>query len=77
MRLHFDVDALDPEFMPVMFPEPGGLSFEGAREFPSLVWATGRTAGMSVACYHPVLDTDGKAGTRLAALIADVRSSHA
>jgi len=26
--LHFDVDVLDPELMPVMFPEPEGLTFQ-------------------------------------------------
>jgi arginase len=75
--LHFDVDALDPKFMPVMFPESGGLTFEETREFLSLVWASGRIVGMSIACYHPVLDTDGSAGARLVTLIVDVLSSHA
>lgn len=75
--LHFDVDALDPKFMPVMFPESGGLTFEETREFLSLVWAAGRTVGMSIACYHPVLDIDGSAGERLVTLIVDVLSSHA
>ena len=75
--LHFDVDALDPQLMPVMFPESGGLTFEETREFLSLVWAAGRTVGMSIACYHPVLDTDGSAGARLVALILDVLSSYA
>lgn len=75
--LHFDVDSLDPKFMPVMFPETGGLTFEETREFLSLVWATGRTVGMSIACYHPVLDIDGSAGTRLVTLIVDVLSSQA
>lgn len=74
--LHFDVDAIDPKFMPVMFPEPGGLTFEETQEFLSLVWSTGRTAGMSIACYHPVLDIDGSAGSRLATLIADCLSGH-
>jgi arginase len=74
--LHFDVDALDPELMPVMFPEPGGLTFEETREFLSLVWATGLTVGMSIACYHPVLDIDNSAGERLVTLIVDVLSSH-
>ena len=72
--LHFDVDALDPKLVPVMFPEPGGLTYEETREFLKLVWAAGRIAGMSIACYHPVLDIDGSAGTQLAALIVDVLS---
>ncbi|NOQ43092.1 MAG: hypothetical protein GQ560_01380 [Dehalococcoidia bacterium] len=72
--LHFDVDVLDPEFMPVMFPEPGGLTFEEVRELLTLVWASGRIIGMSIACYHPVLDIDGNASERLAALLSNVLS---
>ena len=70
--LHFDVDVLDPEFMPVMFPEPGGLTFEEAKEFLGLVWASGRVIGMSIACYHPRLDADGKAGARLVSLVSEI-----
>ncbi len=75
--LHFDVDVIDPKLMPVMFPESRGLTFEETEEFLSLVWAEGRPVGMSIACYHPVLDIDSNAGARLATLIADVLSSHA
>jgi len=74
--LHFDVDVLDPEFMPVMFPEPGGLTFEEALEFLTLVWASGQIIGMSVACYHPMLDIDGNAGVRLVTLVSNVLSNH-
>jgi arginase len=74
--LHFDVDVLDPEFMPVMFPEPGGLTFEEVLEFLSLVWASGRIIGMSIACYHPKLDIDGNASIRLVTLISNVLSNH-
>ncbi len=74
--LHFDVDAIDPTLMPVMFPEPGGLTIAETQEFLKRVWATGRITGMSVACYHPTLDADGSAGTHLVKLIVDVLSSH-
>jgi arginase len=74
--LHFDVDVLDPEFMPVMYPEPGGLTFEEVLEFLTLVWASGRIIGMSIACYHPVLDIDGNASERLATLLSNVLSNH-
>jgi arginase len=73
--LHFDVDVLDPEFMPVMFPEPEGLTFEEAQEFLDLVWASGRVIGMSIACYHPKLDVDGIAGAQLVTLVSEVLSS--
>jgi arginase len=72
--LHFDVDVLDPEVMPVMFPEPGGLNFEEAHDFLNLVWNSCQIEGLSIACYHPRLDTDGSAGKRLVTLVADVLS---
>ena len=74
--LHFDVDVIDPEFMPVMFPEPGGLTFEETHEFFSRVWDSGSVVGMSVACYHPALDADGSAGAQLAALISEIISNN-
>jgi arginase len=70
--LHFDVDVIDPQFMPVMFPEPGGLTFEAAKKLLGLIWASSRVIGMSIACYHPSLDADGKAGGRLANLVSEV-----
>ena len=70
--LHFDVDILDPAWMLVMFPEPGGLTFEQVRELASRVRASGQRIGMSVACYHPRLDVDGQAGARLVALLSDI-----
>jgi arginase len=73
--LHFDVDVLDPELMPVMFPEPGGLTFEEAQEFLGFVWASGLVIGMSIACYHPKLDIDGSAGAQLVTLVSEVLSN--
>ncbi len=73
--LHFDVDVLDPELMPVMFPEPEGLTFEEAQEFLGLVWASCRVIGMSIACYHPKLDIDGSASAQLVTLVSEVLSS--
>jgi hypothetical protein len=67
------LECKDP---PVMFPEPGGLTFEEVLKFLSLVWASGRVVGMSIACYHPMLDTDGNAGGRLATLLSNVLSNH-
>ena len=74
--LHFDVDVLDPEFMPVMFPEPGGLSFEETQNFLKFVWNSSQIEikGLSIACYHPRLDSDGSAGKRLVTLISEVLS---
>ena len=72
--LHFDVDVLDPKLMPVMFPEPEGLTFEEAKELLGLVWESSRVIGMSIACYHPKLDVDGNAGARLVTLVSEVLS---
>ncbi|MGC9781248.1 MAG: arginase family protein [Candidatus Heimdallarchaeota archaeon] len=72
--LHLDVDVLDPKLMPVMFPESDGLSIDELREFLSHEWFLEHTMGMSIACYHPVLDKDGSAGTRLISLIRDFLS---
>ena len=72
--LHFDVDVLDPGVMPVMYPEPGGMTFEQAREFLNLVWASSKVVGLSVACFHPSLDKNGSAAGRLVTLISDLLS---
>lgn len=72
--LHFDVDVLDPDVMPVMFPEPGGLNFREARELLGIVWKSIQIEGLSIACYHPHLDIDGSAGKRLVNLISEVLS---
>jgi arginase len=74
---HFDVDVLDPELMPVMFPEPEGLTFQETHEFINHVWASDRVIGMSIACYHPILDLDGSAGNQIAIILSDVLSSSA
>ncbi len=73
--LHFDVDVLDPELMPVMFPVPEGLTFEEAQEFLGFGWASGQVIGMSITCYHPKLDIDGSAGAQLVTLVSEVLSS--
>jgi len=69
--LHFDVDVLDPNVMPVMFPEAGGLTFEEVHRLLNLVWNSSQIAGLSIACYHPRLDVDGAAGRRLVTLISE------
>jgi arginase len=74
--LNFDVDVLDPEFMPAMFPEPGGLTMVEVQEFLTCVKASGQFIGMSITCYHPMLDKEGSAGVQLANLIASVFSSN-
>jgi len=69
--LHFDVDVLDPAIMPVLFPEPNGLSIDEALEFLSTSILSKKIIGMSIACYHPNLDPDLSA----AAMIVDMIGS--
>ena len=66
--LHFDVDVLDPTIMPVSFPEPDGLSINATLEFLSTSIRSQKITGLSIACYHPILDPDLKA----AAMIVDM-----
>ncbi len=67
--LHFDVDVIDPSLVPVLFPSSDGLTFEQTQDFLIQMLNSGCFIGMSVACYHPNLDTSGKAGKRIAELI--------
>lgn len=55
---HLDVDVLDPSLMPVSFPEPDGLSLDETLAFVSTCFRSRKFVGMSVACYHPSLDSD-------------------
>jgi len=66
---HLDVDVLDPEIMPVCFPEPGGLSHDETFLFLENCMASGRFIGISIACYHPKLDPDLHAASKLAEIV--------
>jgi arginase len=46
--VHFDVDGLDPEEMPVQFPVPGGLAAAEVREALAGLVAQGRLVGIEV-----------------------------
>lgn len=74
--LNFDVDVIDPQFMPVVFPEPGGLTFEETEIVLKEAFDTERVIGMSVTCYHPDLDSNSCAGVRLVDMIASVFSQN-
>ena len=67
--LHFDVDVIDPNLVPVLFPSSNGLTFEQTQDFLTQMLSSDCFIGMSVACYHPKLDTSGKAGKKIAELI--------
>ena len=69
--LNLDVDVLDPEWMPVTFPEPGGLSMDEVIKIIQGVISTGRSFGMSVTCFHPNLDPECKSSVNLVNLIVE------
>jgi len=66
---HLDVDVLDPEIMPVYFPESGGLNYDETFLFLENCMASGRFIGISIACYHPKLDPDLRAASKLAEIV--------
>jgi arginase len=71
---HLDVDVLDPTLMPVSFPEPDGLSIDETLAFLSTVLRSGRFMGISVACYHPRLDPDLYAASKVVSLLRSALS---
>jgi arginase len=66
---HLDVDVLDPEIMPVCFPEPGGLNHDETSLFLESCMSSGRFIGISIACYHPKLDPGLSAASKLAEIV--------
>ena len=72
---HFDVDVLDPTLMPVCFPEPDGLSIEETLVFLSTSIRSKRFMGMSVCCYHPNLDTNLEAASKVVGMLGSALSS--
>lgn len=71
--LHFDVDVLDKETMPaVHYPVENGLSYKEVLEFLTLVMETNRLVGMSIVCYHPKRDLEGKGIKVLLSLFDEV-----
>jgi arginase family enzyme len=57
--VHFDVDSLDPEVMPVQFPVPGGLSLGEVRDALAGLATEGRLVGIEVTA----LEDPSQAGT--------------
>jgi arginase len=70
--LHFDVDVIDADLMPVIFPAGAGLTFEQTATVLKALLGTGRVIGMDVACFHPNLDHSGAATASLVDLIAGI-----
>ena len=72
---HLDVDVLDPNLMPVCFPEPDGLSIDETLVFLSTSMRSKRFIGMSVSCYHPNLDTNLEAASKVVGMLGSALSS--
>ena len=72
---HLDVDVLDPTLMPVFFPEPDGLSIDETLAFLTTSIRSKRFMGMSVSCYHPNLDTNLEAASRIVGMLSSALSS--
>jgi len=70
--LHFDVDVLDEDLMPVLFPAGPGLTFEQAEVVLRALLKSGRVIGMDVSCFHPNLDLAGTATIGLVGLLTKV-----
>lgn len=68
---HFDVDVIDPSLVPVLIPTSNGLTFEEAQNFLIQILSSGWFLGMSIACYHPNLDTTGEAGRQISAIVSN------
>jgi arginase len=71
---HLDVDVLDPTLMPVCFPEPDGLSIDETLVFLSTSMRSKRFMGMSVSCYHPNLDSNLEAASRVVDMLVSALS---
>ena len=73
--LHFDVDVIDPAIMPVSFPESDGLDIDETQAFLSTALCSRKFMGMSIACYHPGLDPERKAASKVVEMLGPVLSS--
>ncbi len=71
---HLDVDVLDPTLMPVSFPEPNGLSIDETLAFLSTSIRSGRFIGMSITCYHPNLDPELEAASKVVGMLGSALS---
>lgn len=74
--VHFDVDVFDPFIMPVMYPEPDGLTENDITRLLRAVHDSLPVAGLSIACYHPDLDRDGRAAKMLVRIVSNLLSGN-
>lgn len=70
--LHFDVDVIDSDLMPVIYPAGDGLTYGQTEALLKTLSSVGCVIGMDVACFHPSLDRSGAATASLADLLMKV-----
>ncbi len=71
--LHLDLDVLDELVFPATdYLMPGGLAVEQLRELLTPLGRSAALAGVSVGCYNPAKDPDGRCGAALADLLGAV-----
>jgi arginase len=70
--LHFDVDVIDADLMPVIYPAGAGLTLSQTTALLRALLGVGHVVGMDVACFHPNLDRAGTATAGLVDLLAEL-----
>jgi arginase len=74
--LHLDVDILSVDAFPATdYLMPGGLSIDELRDLMRPLGSDSALVGVSVGCYNPEKDPDGRSGDALADLLVDVLTS--
>lgn len=63
--VHLDADVLDDAIMPAVdYRMPGGLTFEELSAVESILFASQKAVGLSIAIFNPALDRDGQIAGR-------------
>jgi arginase len=70
--LHLDVDVIDADLMPVIYPAGAGLTFGQTTELLRMLLNGGCVIGMDVACFHPNLDRSGGSTAGLSDLLMEI-----
>jgi arginase len=69
--IHIDADSIDDALMPAVdYRIADGLSWPELRQALTIALASGKVAGLEIAIYNPLLDTDGSAGRGLVDVLA-------
>jgi len=67
---HFDVDVIDPEFVPsVNYPTPGGLTLQEAATITRKLYETGKLRVVEITAYNPSKDRNSISAKRIIELL--------